>query len=84
MLKSDTRLFSFVVHADKTIKIKFGFEWYVRTGTPMSLFHFISRAQQSGHLQEEHLTVPQFRQLLECHIESLDVIAASNDVSRFV
>ena len=83
-LKSGTRIFGFAVHPDKTIKIKFDFQWYVRKGTPMSLSHFISRAQQSGHLHEEHLTVPKFRQLLERHIESLDVIAASNDVSRFV
>lgn len=119
-LKSDTRLFSFAVHADKTIKIKFevdtvpplgfateeklllqpfsfyvkcfslpdlfagkmhallfrnwknrvkgrdwfDFEWYVRKGTPMSLSHFISRAKQSGNLQGENLTEPDFRQLL--------------------
>ncbi|MCW8795799.1 MAG: nucleotidyl transferase AbiEii/AbiGii toxin family protein [Chlorobium sp.] len=139
-LKSDTRIFSFAVHADKIIKIKFevdtvpplgfateeklllqpfsfyvkcfilpdlfagkmhallfrkwksrvkgrdwfDFEWYVRKGTPMSLSHFISRAQQSGYLQEEHLTIPEIRQLLERRIEALDVTAARNDVSRFV
>ena len=139
-LKSDTRIFSFAVHADKTIKIKFevdtvpplgfateeklllqpfsfyvkcfilpdlfagkmhvllfrkwknrvkgrdwfDFEWYVRQGAPMSLSHFVSRAKQSGHLHEEHLTVPEFRHLLERRIEALDVTAARNDVSRFV
>ncbi len=139
-LKSDTRLYSVAVHADKTIKIKFevdtvpplgfateeklllqpfsfyvkcfslpdlfagkmhallfrnwksrvkgrdwfDFEWYVRKGTPMSLSHFISRAKQSGNLQEEHLTEPEFRQLLHQRIDSLDVAAARKDVSRFV
>lgn len=139
-LKSDTRLFSVAVHADKTIKIKFevdtlpplgfateeklllqpfsfyvkcfrlpdlfagkmhallfrkwksrikgrdwfDFEWYVRNGTPMSLSHFISRAKQSGHLQDEHLTEPEFRQLLHQRIDALDVEAAKTDVSRFV
>ena len=50
----------------------------------MSLSHFVSRAKQSGHLHEEHLIVPEFRQLLERRIEALDVTAARNDVSRFV
>ena len=139
-LKSNTRLFSFAVHADKTIKIKFevdtvpplgfateeklllqpfsfyvkcfslpdlfagkmhallfrnwknrakgrdwfDFEWYVRKGTPMNLSHFISRAMQSGNLHEEHLSEPEFRQLLYQRIDALDVAAAKNDVSRFV
>jgi len=39
----------------------------------MSLSHFISRAKQSGHLQDEHLSEPEFRQLLQQRIESLDV-----------
>ena len=139
-LKSDTRLFSFAVHADKTIKIKFevdtvpplgfsieeklllqpfsfyvkcfslpdlfagkmhallfrnwknrvkgrdwfDFEWYVRKGTPMNLSHFISRAKQSGNLQGENLTEPDFLQLLHRRIDALDVAAAKNDVSKFV
>ena len=139
-LKSDIRLFSFAVHADKTIKIKFevdtapplgfateeklllqpfsfyvkcfslpdlfagkmhallfrnwksrvkgrdwfDFEWYVRKSTPMNLSHFISRAKQSGNLHEEHLTEPEFRQLLHQRIDGFDVAAAKNDVSRFV
>ena len=135
-LKSNTRLFSFAVHADKTIKIKFevdtlpplgfateeklllqpfsfyvkcfslpdlfagkmhallfrnwkgrdwfDFEWYVRKGTSMNLSHFISRAMQSGNLHEEHLSEPEFRQLLRQRIDSLDVAAAKSDVSKFV
>ena len=139
-LKSNTRLFSFAVHADKAIKIKFevdtvpplgfateeklllqpfsfyvkcfslpdlfagkmhallfrnwknrvkgrdwfDFEWYVRKGTSMNLSHFISRAMQSGNLHEEHLSEPEFRQLLHQRIDALDVAAAKNDVSRFV
>jgi predicted nucleotidyltransferase component of viral defense system len=62
----------------------FDFEWYVRKGTPMSLSHFISRAKQSGYLQNEHLTEPEFRQLLHQRIDALDVAAANTDVSRFV
>jgi len=62
----------------------FDFEWYVRKETPMSLSHFISRAEQSGYLQDEHLTEPEFRQLLHQRIEALDVEAAKTDVSRFV
>ena len=139
-LKSDTRLFSFAVHADKTIKIKFevdtlpplgfsteeklllqpfsfyvkcfslpdlfagkmhallfrnwknrvkgrdwfDFEWHVRKGTSINLSHFVVRARQSGNLQGENLTEPDFRQLLHQRIDSLDVAAARNDVSRFV
>lgn len=139
-LKSDTRLFSFAVHADKTIGIKFevdtmpplgfsteeklllqpfsfyvkcfslpdlfagkmhallfrnwknrvkgrdwfDFEWYVRKGTSMNLSHFVVRARQSGNLQGENLTEPDFRQLLHRRIDTFDVAAARNDVSRFV
>ena len=139
-LKSDTRLFSFAVHADKTIKIKFevdtvpplgfateeklllqpfsfyvkcfslpdlfagkmhallfrnwknrvkgrdwfDFEWYVRKSISMNLSHFGIRAKQSGNLQGENLTEPDFRQLLHQRIDALDVVPARNDVSRFV
>ena len=139
-LKSDTRLFSFAVHADKTIKIKFevdtepplgfateeklllqpfsfyvkcfslpdmfagkmhallfrnwknrvkgrdwfDFEWYVRKSTSMNLSHFVVRAKQSGNFQGGNLTEPDFRQLLHQRIDALDVVAARNDVSRFV
>jgi len=139
-LKSDTRLFSLAIHADKTVKIKFevdtlppmgfateeklllqpysfyvkcfspadlfagkmhallfrswktrvkgrdwfDFEWYVRNGIPMNLSHFVIRARQSGHLQEETLSELGFRDLLERRIDALDVAAAVNDVSRFV
>ena len=139
-LKSDTRLFSFAVHADKTVKIKFevdtepplgfateeklllqpfsfyvkcfslpdlfagkmhallfrnwknrvkgrdwfDFEWYVRKSTSMNLSHFVVRAKQSGNFQGENLTEPDFRQLLHQRIDALDVVAARNDVSRFV
>ena len=50
----------------------------------MNLSHFISRAMQSGNLHEEHLSEPEFRQLLYQRIDALDVAAARNDVSRFV
>lgn len=139
-LKSDTRLFSFAVHADKTIKIKFevdtepplgfateeklllqpfsfyvkcfslpdlfagkmhallfrnwknrvkgrdwfDFEWYVRKSTSMNISHFVVRAKQSGNFLGENLTEPDFRQLLHQRIDALDVVAARNDVSRFV
>ncbi|WP_294346312.1 nucleotidyl transferase AbiEii/AbiGii toxin family protein [Prosthecochloris sp.] len=139
-LKSDTRLFSFAVHADKIIKIKFevdtepplgfateeklllqpfsfyvkcfslpdlfagkmhallfrnwknrvkgrdwfDFEWYVRKSISMNLSHFGIRAKQSGNLQGENLTEPDFRQLLHQRIDALDVVPARNDVSRFV
>ena len=62
----------------------FDFEWYVRNGIPMNLSHFVIRARQSGHLQEETLSEPGFRDLLERRIDALDVAAAVNDVARFV
>ncbi|MCG8343663.1 MAG: nucleotidyl transferase AbiEii/AbiGii toxin family protein [Chlorobiales bacterium] len=139
-LKSDTRLFSFAVHADKTIRIKFevdtipplgfateeklllqpfsfyvkcfslpdlfagkmhallfrnwknrikgrdwfDFEWYVRQGIPLNLSHFLIRAKQSGHLQNDALSEPEFRQMLQQRIDGLNVSAAVKDISRFV
>ena len=62
----------------------FDFEWYVRNGTTMNLSHFINRALQSGHLTNEMLTVTAFRTILAQRIDSLDIHAAINDVSRFV
>lgn len=50
----------------------------------MSLSHFIICAMQSGRLQNEHLTEPEFRQLLHQRIDALDLDAAKTDVSRFV
>ena len=43
----------------------FDFEWYVRNDTPMNLSHFVIRARQNGSLHEEHLSEPDFRQLLD-------------------
>ncbi len=50
----------------------------------MSLSHFIIYAMQSGRLQNEHLTEPEFRQLFHQRIDALDLDAAKTDVSRFV
>lgn len=61
----------------------FDFEWYVRNGTPVNLAHFIIRAEQCGHLAGS-LSADELRRLLERRIDSLDVAAAVNEVSRFV
>jgi len=62
----------------------FDFEWYIRKGVPLNITHFISRALQSGHLKEGELTEEDFRIKLAERIDSLDVIMALRDVSRFV
>ena len=62
----------------------YDFEWYVRKGVPLNLSHFVSRAQQSGHLMESQLSEQDFRQQLKERIDSLDVTLAKSDVSRFV
>jgi predicted nucleotidyltransferase component of viral defense system len=62
----------------------FDVEWYVRKGTQLNLAHFISRAKQSGHLEDKNLSEIEFRELLQQRIDTLDVAAAVNDVSRFV
>lgn len=56
----------------------------MRNGIPMNLSHFVIRARQSGHLNEETLSEPGFRDLLLHRIDALDVAAAVNDVARFV
>ncbi len=62
----------------------YDFEWYVRKGVQLNLSHFVSRAQQSGHLIESQLSEQDFRQQLKERIDSLDVTLAKSDVSRFV
>ena len=62
----------------------YDFEWYVRKGVQLNLSHFVSRAQQSGHLKESQLSEKNFRRQLNERIDSLDVTSAMRDVSRFV
>ena len=62
----------------------YDFEWYVRKGVQLNLSHFVSRAQQSGHLMEYQLSEQDFRMQLTERINSLDVTLAMRDVSRFV
>lgn len=62
----------------------FDFEWYIRQGTPLNLSHFVVRAIQSVHLQDNTLSEPEFRQMFQQRIDGLEVSAAVKDISRFV
>lgn len=62
----------------------FDFEWYVRQGCTLNLYHFAERARQSGHLSEAVLTAEDFLPMLEERIRRLDVNSARQDVARFV
>jgi hypothetical protein len=77
-------LFAGKMHALLFRNWKTDFEWYVRKGVELNLSHFVSRAQQSGHLMESQLSEQDFRRQLNERIDSLDVTLAKSDVSRFV
>lgn len=62
----------------------FDFEWYVRQGVELNLWHLAQRARQSGDLGSDDLTPELFENWLTRRIEQLDIESAKNDVRRFI
>jgi predicted nucleotidyltransferase component of viral defense system len=62
----------------------YDFEWYVKKGVAMNLKHFVERAHGSGDLDEQKLTEPQFRKLLNNRIHSVDMEKVRADAVRFI
>jgi predicted nucleotidyltransferase component of viral defense system len=62
----------------------FDFEWYVRQGIPLNLVHFAERAFQSGDLASRTLESESFLDMLQAHIQGLNISSAKEDVERFL
>jgi len=63
----------------------FDFEWYVRMAHPVSLRHFLARAQQSGAFDGvEVLTIEALHQILHARVEEVDFEQAKTDVKPFL
>jgi hypothetical protein len=59
-------------------------EWYIKQGTVLNLNHFLIRAQNSGDWQNQTITEPEFRALLNAKIETVDIARVKADIIRFI
>lgn len=63
----------------------YDFEWYVRHGHPVSLKHFLVRAQQTGaFLGLESLTIEMLHEALHSRVDEVDFEQAKSDVKPFL
>ena len=63
----------------------YDFEWYVRHAHPVSLKHFLARAQQTGRFNDvEKLTTEMLHQALHMRVDEVDFEQAKADVSPFL
>jgi len=63
----------------------YDFEWYVRHAHPVSLKHFLARAQQTGAFNDvETLTVEMLQQALHKRVDEVDIEQAKSDVKPFL
>jgi hypothetical protein len=63
----------------------YDFAWFVGLRTPVNLRHLEQRMRQSGHWAgNEPLTETAFRELMNRHIDSVNIAQAKEDVSRFL
>ena len=63
----------------------YDFEWYVRHGHPISLKHFLARAQQTGAFEDvETLTIEMLHQALHKRVDEVDFQQAKADVKPFL
>lgn len=62
----------------------FDFEWYVRHGVTPNWAHFTRRAYESDSLEQEVVTYPELRTMLQQRIRSVDFENAKQDVVKFI
>jgi len=63
----------------------YDFEWYVRHAHPVSLKHFLARAQQTGAFDDvEKLSIEMLRQALHERVDEVDFEQAKADVKPFL
>jgi len=59
-------------------------EWYIRNGIPLNLDHFLIRARDSHHWQEENITKDQLLKLLKDKIANVSFNIIHDDIVRFI
>ena len=59
-------------------------EWYIKTGVPLHLDHFLLRARNSGDWDEKTITQNKFTQLIEDKITNVSFKAIREDIVRFI
>jgi len=59
-------------------------EWYIKKGVSLNLHHFLLRAKDSGDWNQENITEPAFKQLLNARIDTVDINRVKADISRFI
>lgn len=59
-------------------------EWYIKKGVSLNLHHFLLRAKDSGDWNQENITEPEFKQLLNTRIDTVDINRVKADISRFI
>jgi len=63
----------------------YDFEWYVRHAHPVSVKHFLARAQQTGAFDGvETLTTEMLHQALHSRVDEVDFEQAKADVKPFL
>ncbi len=48
------------------------------------MHHFLLRAKDSGDWNQENITEPEFKQLLNTRIDTVDINRVKADISRFI
>jgi predicted nucleotidyltransferase component of viral defense system len=59
-------------------------EWYIRSGIPLDINHFLQRAQDTNDWKEDTISPEQILQLLREKINTTSVDSAKEDVIRFI
>ena len=59
-------------------------EWYIKKGVPLSLDHFVLRAQNSGDWTKHNITEKEFRSLLTQGIQDVNMTRMKADIQRFI
>jgi len=62
----------------------YGLEWYIKKGVPLSLDHFVLRAQNSGDWTKPNITEKEFRSLLTQRIQDVNMTRMKADIQRFI
>ncbi len=59
-------------------------EWYIRSGIPLDMGHFLNRAKDTGDWQEDSISKRQILQLLKDKINIVSFDQIKEDVVRFI
>ncbi|MCH5597990.1 nucleotidyl transferase AbiEii/AbiGii toxin family protein [Niabella ginsengisoli] len=59
-------------------------EWYIKSGVPLHLDHFLLRAKDTHDLQTSSITPEKMRELLEQKIDDVSFDAIKDDIVRFI